>query len=262
MTRFATIMEGPDTAPPVLLLHGFLGSAADFAPTMAALVPAFRCIAVDLPGHGGTVAQDAADFTMEGTAAALLGWLSQAGVGRPHLVGYSMGGRLALHLAATARSRFATVVAVSASPGLADPEERAARRQSDAALAQRLRTEPLGRFLADWYAQPLFAPLAADPARLAEMLARRAAQDPEGLARSLEGIGTGAMAPLWGALPDLPGPVHALAGARDAKFAAIAARMADAPGISARLIPDAGHAPHLEQPARFVQTLRDVLRAP
>lgn len=261
MLRLHAIEAGPRTARPVLFLHGFLGTATDFGPTMATLAPAFRCLAVDLPGHGRTTADGPDDFSMEATAAALLAWLADRGIERPHLVGYSMGGRLALHLAAAARARFATVVLVSASPGLADASERAARRQADAALAHRLRTGALADFLADWYAQPLFARLAADPALLAETRARRAAQDPEGLARSLEGMGTGTMAPLWDTLADMAGPVHALAGADDAKFAAIARRMAEAPGIAATLIADAGHAPHLEQPARFVQTLTDVLHA-
>jgi 2-succinyl-6-hydroxy-2,4-cyclohexadiene-1-carboxylate synthase len=240
----------------VLFLHGFLGSGADFAPLAEAL--GARVLAPDLPGHGATVATRFSDHGMEATAAALLGWLDAAGVERPDLVGYSMGGRLALHLAVRARARFGRVVLVSASPGLADPGERAARAASDRALARRLVTRPLPEFLADWYAQPLFATLDREAEAVRAMHARRGAQDPWGLARSLRAMGTGSMAPLWDRLGDAA-PATAVAGARDAKFRALAEAMAATPGWCASIVAGAGHAPHLEQPHAFVQTLTEQL---
>jgi 2-succinyl-6-hydroxy-2,4-cyclohexadiene-1-carboxylate synthase len=257
--RWHVHRAGREAGPAVLFLHGFLGSGADFDAVAAGL--GVRGIAPDLPGHGQTRATRFGEHGLEACAAALLGLLDAEGADRPHLVGYSMGGRLALTLAVRARARFGRVVIVSATPGLPNAAERAARRAADRALAARAVMRPLPEFLAAWYAQPLFATL--DPASPAvqAMQARRGRQDPWGLARSLRAMGTGAMRPLWDDLPQAA-PFDAVAGARDAKFAAIAGRMARTPGATAHLVEGAGHAPHLEQPARFVQNLNDLLGLP
>lgn len=259
MIRWHVHRAGPEAGPTVLFLHGFLGSGADFCDTAEAL--GVRGLAPDLPGHGATRASRFSDHGLDACAAALLDLLDTEGITRPHLVGYSMGGRLALTLATRARTRFGRVVIVSATPGLPDPAERAARRAADRRLAAQAVTRPLPAFLADWYAQPLFATLDPSAPAVQAMQARRLAQDPWGLARSLRAMGTGSMRPLW---HDLPGaaPFDALAGADDAKFAAIAQRMAATPGVRAHLIDGAGHAPHLEQPARFVQKVRNLLGLP
>jgi 2-succinyl-6-hydroxy-2,4-cyclohexadiene-1-carboxylate synthase len=252
--------SGPRGGAAILWLHGFLGSGADFAPLAADMGPGLRHLAPDLPGHGATEATRLSDHAMPATAEALLAWLSAEGVTRPDVVGYSMGGRLALHLAATARDRFGSVVAVSATPGLADPAEAAQRRAADRRLACRLMTEPLPAFLDFWYAQPLFAGLDSASPRIAAMNERRLRQVPAGLARSLRAMGTGAMAPLWDALPGLSAPIDAIVGAEDAKFRAIGERMAASGRVRVHIVAGAGHAPHLEQPGRFVQTLQRVLQ--
>src|SRR5689334_14583758 len=107
---------------PLLLLHGFTGSSATWAPHVAAW-PA-RTIAVDLPGHGKTDAPADADlYCMEATVADLVALLDRLGVARAHVLGYSMGGRVALHLAAANPERVATLILESASPGLAGQAE-------------------------------------------------------------------------------------------------------------------------------------------
>lgn len=258
MIRFHLHRFGAEGGRTVLCLHGFLGSGADFEGTAAALGEGVRLLAPDLPGHGATVAGRAADYTMPGCATALLDLVAAETDAPPDLVGYSMGGRLALHLAVAARARFGRVAIVSATPGLPEEAERRARRAADRALARRITAGPLPEVLDAWYAQPLFATLDPGAPEVRAMHARRQAQSPAGLARSLRGMGTGAMAPLWDRLADAA-PFDAIAGERDAKFAAIAARMAGTAGIRRHLIAGAGHVPHLEQPARFVQTLRNVL---
>jgi 2-succinyl-6-hydroxy-2,4-cyclohexadiene-1-carboxylate synthase len=236
-----------------------MGSGADFEGVWPSL-PGWRHLAPDLPGHGRTRAGRFGEHAMPSTAAALVDWLDQAGIKRPHLIGYSMGGRLALHLACHHRARFASVVAISATPGLDDAEEAAARRNADRALARRLVVERVEDFLAAWNAQPLFAGLdPADPV-VAAQHARRLSADRMGFARSLRAMGTGAMAPLWRDLPSLSAPVDAVVGERDAKFVAIARRMAESGPVTVHAVPDSGHAPHLEQPARLARTLINILR--
>src|SRR6185503_14272 len=130
------------------------------------------------------------------------------------LGGYSMGGRIALHTALTLGPEIVTrLVLVGASPGLADPAERAARRAADDALAARIETLDIEAFAREWGAQPLFA---GQPERVAAAAhADRLRNTPAGLAGALRGLGTGVMQPLWDRLPELSIPVTLIVGARD-----------------------------------------------
>jgi 2-succinyl-6-hydroxy-2,4-cyclohexadiene-1-carboxylate synthase len=244
-------------------LHGFLGSGEDFAPLLRRLDVRFHGLAPDLPGHGRT-ALDPADpaWSVEGCAEAILRWLDAEGIDRPHLLGYSMGGRIALRLAVEAPSRFGAVVVESASPGLETDSERAQRRRSDAELAARLRREPLERFIDDWYGQPLFATLAAR-ADFTELRRRRLKQDPQGLARSLERMGVGTQQSLWPRLAQLRHPLQLAVGADDAKYRDIAARAAGlTPQLRVRVFAGAGHNVHVEEEQRFAEYLEEVCAGP
>jgi 2-succinyl-6-hydroxy-2,4-cyclohexadiene-1-carboxylate synthase len=239
-------------AAPLLLLHGFPGSSATWAPHVAAW-PA-RAIAVDLAGHGQTAAPaDPTCYRMEATVADLVALLDQLGVERAHVFGYSMGGRVALHLAAAHPERVATLILESASPGLATQTEREARVAADTALAASIERDGISAFVDRWEALPLWASQARLPDEVrAGLRAQRLNNRAVGLANSLRGLGTGAQAPLHDRLADLPMPALVIAGRLDAKFAAIARAMAAAlPQGRLALVPEAGHAVHLEQPAPF-----------
>ena len=201
---------------------------------------------VDAPGHGRS-SDLAADLP---TGAALLG---QVG-GKAAYVGYSMGGRLALHLALARPDLVGGLVLIGATAGIEDAAERATRRAADDTLAAELERDGLDVFLERWLAQPLFASLPTEAADLEDRRRNTAA----GLASSLRLAGTGTQAPLWDRLDALTMPVLVLAGERDEKFAAIGRRMADAIGASATfaVVPGAGHACHLEQPDEFLRVLR------
>jgi 2-succinyl-6-hydroxy-2,4-cyclohexadiene-1-carboxylate synthase len=212
--------RGLPTAPTVLLLHGFMGSRLDWLPVAEVLSRTHRCLAVDLPGHGATAAPgDEALWTPAGCVAALAALLAQSGGGS--VVGYSLGGRLALQLAVEHPGLVSRAVIVSASPGIADEPARLARRAEDERRARRLETQGLEPFLDDWYRQPLFAPLREHPG-YAAVLERRRRNEPRLLARSLRSMGTGSQRSLWGDLDGLRAPLLFLAGERDSKFAALA----------------------------------------
>ena len=256
---FHTLRRGDPGRPVVLLLHGFLGCAEDFLPLMSALEDRRHCIAVDLPGHGRT-RTPAGIPDMSACAQALVDWLDREGIERPAVFGYSMGGRLAIYLALRHSQRFRAVIAESASPGLADAHARAARCQADAALAARLRGGEVAAFLDDWYAQPLFEELRRHP-DFPALLARRLRQSPEGLAQSLEAMGTGQQPPLWSDLAGLELPLALIVGERDAKFREIAAAMAVAsPRIKVHVIAGAGHNAHVEQAGTFAERLAALLQ--
>lgn len=247
----AVWMVPPDAAAaavPVVVVHGFSGSHEAMAPLVAAVGSSRGVLGVDAPGHGHTVHHpgDAPD-DMGRTVARLCATLDAVVDGPVHLVGYSMGGRIALSAAVAAPGRFASLATIGASPGLADPDERRARRTADDALAERLLAEGLDWFVPHWESLPLFASQSDEVRARQRSLRHRA--DPAGLAASLRGIGTGAMPPLHEALGTLRLPVLVVAGALDTKFAAIARGLAaDLPDGRCLLIDGAGHAAHLEQP--------------
>jgi 2-succinyl-6-hydroxy-2,4-cyclohexadiene-1-carboxylate synthase len=230
----------------VVLVHGFTQNARCWGPVAERLAADHEVIAVDAPGHGdrsGTRAGFA-----EG--AALIG---EAG-GRGTYVGYSMGGRYALRLALDRPDLVERLVLVGASPGLEDPAERAARRAADEALADHVEAVGVGAFLDEWLALPLFAGLAPEM----RFITQRRGNTAAGLASSLRLAGTGAQDPLWSRLGSLTAPVLLVTGERDAKFTAIAERMAARIGLRATtvVLPDAGHTAHLEDVEGFVAAVR------
>ncbi len=213
----------------------------------------WRVIAPDLPGFGESLEAEA---TMPAAAAALIAVWDREGVRRSHLVGYSLGGRLALYVAAHHQERVASLLTLSAHAGL-EGGEREARRRADAELAQRIEREGMDWFAGYWAAQPLFAGLARrGPDLVAELDRRRRALDPAGAAASLRGMGAGAMDPFWDRLPALALPATFAAGAEDSRYSAFARRLAATlPRGRVELMEAAGHAAHLERPADFAAVL-------
>jgi 2-succinyl-6-hydroxy-2,4-cyclohexadiene-1-carboxylate synthase len=174
-------------------------------------------------------------------------------------VGYSLGGRLCLRLALTRPDLVRALVLVGASPGIADPGERAARRAADERLADEVERDGVAAFLDRWLAGPLFATLPAEAAGREQRLANTA----EGLAGALRRLGTGVQEPLWDRLAGLRPPALLVAGERDPKFTGLARRMAAAIGPSARVavVGGAGHAVHLERPAELAALVEEFLDA-
>jgi len=248
--------------PPLVLLHGYTGSSALWTALAAQLAPNFRCIAIDLLGHGDSSAPpDPARYAMAATLTDLAGLFDALGLERAALLGYSMGGRVALAFAIEHPQRVTALLLEGASPGLADAGERAARASADAALAARITRDGTDAFIDTWMAQPLFASQARlDADTRARARRQRAANSALGLAASLRGLGSGAQPSYWHRLHELTMPVLLLAGADDAKFQALARamarRIADA---TLQPIAAAGHATHLEQPAAFAHAVEAFL---
>lgn len=242
--------------PPLLLMHGFTGSSESWEPLLPALCEHFRVLAVDLPGHGRTrLPDDVAAYTMPCVVETLAEMLVANDAAPAHVLGYSMGGRVALALAAHAPQLVQRLILESASPGLATREERTARAAADEALADRIEARGIAAFVDEWEKLPLFAAQRALPeAAQQRVRALRLRNDPHGLALSLRGMGTGAQPSLWEALPALRMPVQLIAGRHDAKFVAIARAMAQQiPHASLTIAPDAGHTVHLEAPDAWLR---------
>jgi 2-succinyl-6-hydroxy-2,4-cyclohexadiene-1-carboxylate synthase len=246
----------------VLLLHGFTGSSESWYEHIPALAQHVRVLAPDLIGHGLTdIPGDPARYRMEEASADLVTLLEQACALPAALLGYSMGGRLALHTALTYPETLSALIIESASPGLQDAASRADRAATDGALAARILEIAVPAFIDEWEALPLFASQQRlSPERRAAQRQIRLSQSPAGLANSLRGMGTGAQPSLWDRLGELTMPVLLIAGEHDAKFEAITEAMAGAIENAERcIIEDAGHTTHLEQPDQFQQAVLNFL---
>ncbi len=233
----------------VVLLHGFTHTGASWDPVVARLGERYRALAPDIRGHGS------AGETQPVTLDAVIGDIEALAPERFVLAGYSMGGRIALHVALALAERVTALVLVGGSPGLADPVAREERRRSDDRLAAELETMTIEAFAERWARTPV---LAGGPASVAERAhADRLRSTPAGLARALRGLGTGALPSLWDRLGELTVPVTLLVGERDEKFRAIASEMASAfAAATVTVAPGAGHAVHLEFPEVVAGALR------
>lgn len=225
----------------LVLLHGFTHTGRSWDPVAEKLGESYSPLALDIRGHGGASA--VTPVTLE----AVISDLDQLSPDEFVLVGYSMGGRLALQYALARPDRVQRLVLIGASPGLDDHAQRAARIEADERLAVELERLSIEDFAQRWARTPVLAD--QPPEVAARVHADRVRNNPEGLARALRGLGTGAVEPVWNRLGELRMPVLLLVGARDERFLAIAQQMAQSIE-TARLevIPGAGHAAHLEQP--------------
>lgn len=222
-----------------VVLHGFAGSPAPllrFFPGAAA---------PELPGHGAAPDATSWEAALDGLAESM---------SAPSLVfGYSMGARLALALALRHPRRVERLILESGTAGIEEPIARAARKADDDALAGFIEREGMEKFVDRWEQHPTLASLKPFAAQLRP---GRLAHRPAGLASALRHLGTGAQPSYWDELGALRVPVLLLAGAQDEKFAAIARRLRERmPRAALRLVPDCGHAPHLERPAAFAEAL-------
>jgi len=258
-------VERTGHGPPLLALHGFTGSAASWSELGERLADSFELIAPDLVGHGRSpAAVDVSRYSMESACADLLAILDELGIDRANVLGYSMGGRLALYFAVHHAERVDRLIVESASPGIDDPVQRAARAEADDALADRIERDGVGAFIAAWETQPLLAPAPHVPdGVIAAQRGIRRQHSVTGLANSLRGMGTGRQPSLWASLARLEASTLLITGERDERYREIATRMvALLPNAEHARVAEAGHTVHVDQPAAFASLVERFLEGP
>jgi 2-succinyl-6-hydroxy-2,4-cyclohexadiene-1-carboxylate synthase len=233
----------------IVLLHGFGGTGRVWDGVIEHLsAERYRPLALDLPGHGEQ--SDATrPISFDGCVASVLERTPERFV----LAGYSMGGRIALHVALAAPERVGRLVLISTTAGIEDPDERADRSARDRHLADEIDEGPIERFSERWRAQPMFAEDPPGVDRLAR--ADQARNRPDGVAAALRGIGTGEMPPLWDRLGELSMPSTIMVGDRDVKFHALGRRMADLLADATLVTVSGGHVLPLENPTAIADVL-------
>jgi 2-succinyl-6-hydroxy-2,4-cyclohexadiene-1-carboxylate synthase len=242
-------------APTLVLFHGFTHTGASWGPVIGKLGERYRAVAPDIRGHASASTRE--PVTLQGVIEDLT---VLAGGEDFTLAGYSMGGRIALHVALELGVRVQRLILIGASPGIADVHEREARRQADEQLADWIAgAASIEQVATRWEST---GGLAGQPPKVAAFAHReRLRNTPEGLARALRGLGTGALPSVWERLGELEMPVVLVAGEEDEKFTATAWRMAK--GIrDARvaIVPGVGHAAHLEAPEQVAELIAGIQR--
>ena len=244
---------------PILLLHGFTGSSENWAEIAGIFAHAdTNPICLDLLGHGKSDAPDTPEsYQMANQAGDIAGILDQLNLPNVSLLGYSMGGRLALYFACHYPNRVNQLILESASPGLPTPAEQQARIETDNRLADWIEQNGVPAFVHRWEQLPLWASQTKLPALTRNRLrSQRLKNQATGLANSLRGMGTGAQPSLWEDLGQLEMPAILLCGELDQKFVGIGNQMASKiPHCQLYIAPNAGHTIHLEQSNWFTQTI-------
>lgn len=249
--------SGSPDKPPAIFLHGFMGNCKDWKKVIRFVSRDYYCLTIDLPGHGKTALKEYISF--EKTAAALIEFLRQQEIRRCFLVGYSMGGRIALFLALRFPDYFSKVVLESASPGLPTQEERESRLKEDETIARQLESGDFKFFLLKWYSRPLFKGL-GNQLDFHQLLKARLANNPKSLARSLRIFGTGNQPSLWEELHQCKIPILVLAGEEDKKYQLIAEEMSQSSQlIQAKIVEKCSHNIHFQQPKRLANYLCEFL---
>ena len=227
---------------PVILLHGFTRSGASWE-ALAGGMDGHDVYAIDLIGHGRSPRPRSLDaYTLESMAAQIEALCRRWGWDRIHLVGYSLGGRVAMAFAARSTERLASLALLSAHPGMEDSAERDRRRETDEDLARRIETDGLRRFVDDWSGGAMFGGQRdADPPEWQRVRRDRLSRQSSALAASLRGCGQGRQDSYWELLPALTVPLLYAVGADDARYAEAAARLKQVLPSAVTVLDGAGH---------------------
>jgi 2-succinyl-6-hydroxy-2,4-cyclohexadiene-1-carboxylate synthase len=234
-----------------------MGAGADWLPMAKLWANHFFCLMPDLPGHGHNTHRSIAqplDFDV--VVAELKLFLKQLELDQVSLVGYSLGGRIALYAATQFPEKIRALVLESCTAGIGDEQARRERAEADDKQAETLLAQGIENFVEQWYELDLFSTLKRHPRLLAEIKAKRKKNDPAWVAKILKELSPGRQPSLWEKLGSLPMPVMLVAGGLDAKYAELAARVgSQIPEATVEIIPEVGHNVHLENPGQFSEVV-------
>ncbi|MBP2243027.1 2-succinyl-6-hydroxy-2,4-cyclohexadiene-1-carboxylate synthase [Cytobacillus eiseniae] len=253
---------GNKEAFPFLLLHGFTGSATSWRKLKPDWEQTLNVFALDIIGHGQSDSPiGVGRYEIEAAANDIAELMDQIGIEQIDLLGYSMGGRLALTFAIKFPKKVRKLILESSSPGLRTAEEQEIRRLQDLKLATTIKDHGLAHFVDYWENIPLFQSQKRLPVAIREEIRNeRMKNSQDGLFYSLKGMGTGAQPSWWDELDALNTPTLLITGSLDKKFCTIAEQMQESIKFSSvKTVFDCGHAIHVEKPKIFGTIVNEFL---
>lgn len=264
---------GEPSLPALVLLHGFMGNKHDWQGLMPTLSQHFYCICIDLPGHGNNrfALDSESKAGLEQCAAHLLSELAAINILKFHLLGYSLGGRVALHMAKSEPHRLLSLTLESAHPGLVDENEKTQRFSADSQWAKKLTSMPFSDFLTLWYQQGVFADLNASQRQ--DLIATKVKQlavlgGSVHLSHKLSCLKAAYLATSLGRQQDcrqvidlLTCSCQMIVGEQDAKFLGLAKAWQQQAVLAVKVINNAGHNVHQAQPKAFCEALLSMIKA-
>ncbi|HAY37734.1 MAG: 2-succinyl-6-hydroxy-2,4-cyclohexadiene-1-carboxylate synthase [Rhodothermales bacterium] len=241
-------VTGADTDPVAVFLHGFMGSSKDWA----FLSDQLSCtvLAIDLPGHGQSEALEDVHW-IAATADQIAHQLQVRGIEKCHLIGYSLGGRIAMQLAIRYPNLFDRIVLESCHPGLDNQAERVRRKKRDKRWSKRFRTD-WPQVLEDWYEQDVFASV-ADPSHLIQ---ERLKNDPIALEKAMMGFSLSGQDSCWNQTHS----ILYLCGEFDPKYGDVGRRLSNKnASVRHQTVSHCGHNVHLESAETYLELLTSFL---
>jgi pimeloyl-ACP methyl ester carboxylesterase len=231
--------------PPLLLSHGYSATSQMWAGQVEALSRRFRLIVWDMRGHGRSdYPEDLAAYSEAATVGDMAAILDAVGAKRAIVGGLSLGGYMSLAFNLAHPDRVRALLIIDTGPGYRNDEAREGWNRNALRTAERYESEGLGR-------------LAAGTPEMRTSTHRSA----EGLARAARGMLTQKDARVMASLPTIAAPSLVVVGADDAPFLAASDYMAaKIPGARKVVIPGAGHAANIDQPAAFNAAILEFLR--
>ncbi|MGG0150649.1 2-succinyl-6-hydroxy-2,4-cyclohexadiene-1-carboxylate synthase [Bacillus mycoides] len=255
--------EVAGSGEPLLLLHGFTGSMETWGSFIPSWSEQFQVILVDIIGHGKTESpEDVTHYDIQNVALQMKELLDHLHIENAHILGYSMGGRLAITMACLYPEYVRSLLLENCTAGLESAKERKERKEKDERLADKIEQEGIRSFVSMWENIPLFETQKRLAQNVKEAVRKeRLANNPKGLANSLRGMGTGAQPSWWNELQNLKIPVLLLNGESDEKFFRLLKNIEKCiPHAKFVKIDGAGHAIHVEQPEKFDTIVKGFLK--
>jgi len=246
----------------IILLHGFTGSLEDWRYVSSMLDTGYNYVGIDLIGHGKSESPENPEaYTIDEVIVQINGIVLHLNLHKVILLGYSMGGRCALNYAVKFPEKVEVLILESTSPGIKDKKSRNDRIKNDEKLAEYIEKHSMEEFIGFWLnldifnTQRRFSEEKRKQIKLAKMQNNKT-----GLANSLRGFGTGAMNPLFDHLKNINCKTLLVTGELDEKFTNINSEIVNLfQNAKHKIIENAGHNTHLEEPKKFVKLVNEFL---
>lgn len=254
-------VSGDASLPSVVFIHGFFGQKYDWNPLISKLPRDRRYITVDLPGHGKAIFNDDSLYSFDKTVELLANTLDQLSIQKCDIVGYSLGGRIGLGFSVAHPERVNRLFLISSLPGIENEEERKDRILSDEKHARDLKAVPLIQFLKRWYQHPVFETLRAHP-KFQEIIEYRSSHNSAiHLSKAVVEMSPAIMKNYWKELENSPFSLFYITGEKDLKYVEIAKQLkARFPSTKIKILPNVGHAVHIESRYEILNWLMDEWR--